>query len=109
MRASREMNSPTLGTKPEKGQYRDAVHVAVVPVIAGERLAPGLHVGFMKDGRMGVVVEPVGIVDPFLKDPVEEGDIFWLCLYMGSITSLRHVWSHKAFKAALPGGGHDNE
>lgn len=91
------MNSPTLGKTPEADQYRDAVHVAVIPAIAGERLAPGTRVGFLKNGRMGVVVEVVGIVDPFLVDVINEGDRFWLCLPPGSITSLRHVWVHPAF------------
>lgn len=34
----------TLGTIIDSGQKRDAIHLAVEPVIAGECLAPGAHV-----------------------------------------------------------------
>lgn len=80
-------------------QTRDAIHVAVVPVFAAEKLFPGNHVGIsgplMHAGR--AFGAPVGIVDPYLTLPVEQGQEFWLFLYPGSVTSLRHVWTHPAF------------
>jgi hypothetical protein len=78
---------------------RDAVHVAVVPMKAAVRLRPGCHV----DRFGGTDYEPVGIVDPFLLQPVEPGQTFWLCLYPGTVTSLRHVWTHPAFEVKVPG------
>lgn len=30
-------------------QFRDAIHVAVAPVVAGEQLHPGDHVGLLQD------------------------------------------------------------
>lgn len=82
----------TLGTIIPDGGGRDAIHVAVVPTVATERLAPGQHVG--KDGTTN---NPVGIVDPFLPGPVFKGERFWLLLYPRTITGLRHVWTHPAF------------
>jgi hypothetical protein len=43
-------------------------------------------------------------VDPFLADPVQPGQMFWLFLYPQTITGLRHVWEHLAFRARLPEG-----
>ena len=100
-------DSPVLGRRVADGERRrDAVHVAIAPVTAAARLSPGEHVGFVADGdteRVGTVredgrpVAPVGIVDPYLTEPVGPGDRFWLCLYPNSVTSLRHVWSSPAF------------
>jgi len=84
-------------------QFKDAIHVAVAPVEAGEKLSPGEYVAIRKDGTaMGPtdVDKEVGIVDPFLRRPVKTGETFWLFLIPGSITSLRHQWSHPAFQDA---------
>jgi hypothetical protein len=85
-------------------QERDAIHVAVTPAIAAENLQPGQHVGFVKEDDTKTVgtksTNLIGIVDPFLKHQVEEGDQFWMFLYPNSVTSLRHNWSHPAFVAA---------
>lgn len=78
-------------------QTRDAIHVAVAPMVAAIDLYPGMHVGLNADGKAGVVEKPIGIVDPFLTSKVLKGDSFWLYLYPGSVTSLRHHWEHPAF------------
>lgn len=82
-------------------QHRDAIHIAVAPVTAGERLHPGERVGFNDPCTTLVLAVPdgdaIGIVDPFLKDAVEKGQEFWMYLFPGSITSLRHEWTHPAF------------
>lgn len=95
----------TLGTIIEDGG-RDAIHLAVEPVIAGERLMPGENIG-LDEGKAynnsrGDIVKFVGIVDPFLKAPVEPGQKFWLVVYPRQITSLRHVWSHPDFEESTP-------
>lgn len=92
----------TLGTIIESGG-RDAIHLAVEPVIAGMGLMPGQDIG-IRDGEAfkymvneKTPVKLVGIVDPFLKEPVLKGQMFWLIVYPRQITSLRHVWEHPDF------------
>lgn len=91
----------TLGTIIEHGE-RDAIHLAVEPVIAGEKLHPGqdicIHAGEARNVGMG---KALGIVDPFLRGPVSKGDKFWLVVYPRQITSLRHVWSHPDFSETV--------
>lgn len=91
-------------------QQRDAIHMAVAPVFAAERLAPGQHVGFIGSGEVGGgAVKLLGIVDPFLPSPVFKGDKFWMFLYPNSITSLRHDWEHPDFFKDAYGGFKSNK
>lgn len=81
---------------------RDAVHIAIAPVTAGERLLPGQHVGvIMAPDVVARSGDHIGIVDPFLTTWIEAGARFYLCLYPNSITSLRHEWTHPSFLASL--------
>ena len=91
----------TLGTIIDERQKRDAIHLAVEPVIAAHRLVAGQHVGFVGLGEVGTCENPVGIVDPFLKYPILAGERFWLVVYPRQITSLRHVWEHPGFPSAV--------
>ncbi len=90
----------TLGTVPiDDQQKRDAIHLAVEPVIAGQILDPGDRVT-VENGIATRVVQTsdgLGIVDPFLERAVRKGERFWLVMYPRTIKSLRHVWSHPAF------------
>ena len=91
----------TLGTIIDATQKRDAIHLAVEPVVAGQTLAPGQDVGLI-EGR-AYIVKPehqLGIVDPFLKEPVKKDQRFWLVVYPRQIHSLRHVWTHPSFADA---------
>ena len=90
-----------LGEMIDGDLKRDAIHMAIAPVVADERLAPGQDVGFVDSAnldRVGQSSDPIGIVDPFLKNLVFRDQKFWLLLYPNTITSLRHDWSHPAFK-----------
>ncbi len=95
----------TIGNIIDEREKRDAIHLAVEPVLATVRVFPGQDVN-----AKGEPVEPfIGIVDPFLKQAVQPGQRFWLVIYPRMIHSLRHVWSHPSFKdepeqVLLPGG-----
>lgn len=82
----------TLGSIISENEKRDAIHLAVENVVAKQKLYPGQDVG-----ADGTTTNPVGIVDPFLKGAVHEGQHFWLVIYPRMIKSLRHVWTHPAF------------
>ena len=91
-------------TEPGEQNQRDAVHIAVVPVMARNNQPSGAHVGVTPDGKEagtpgGLFSSPVGIVDPFLPNGVKAGETFWLFLYQGQVTTLRHEWTHPAFPA----------
>lgn len=103
----------TLGTIIDEHAGRDAIHLAVEPVIAGEELAPGQHIGVQDGHAFSDGVKYVGIVDPFLPRPVRVGERFWLVVFPRTITSLRHVWSHPDFPERVsvtsPGGRAESE
>lgn len=94
----------TLGTIIDERAGRDAIHLAVEPVEAGESLNSGQHV-FLDGGKAYLAAsgdKKVGIVDPFLASTVRAGQRFWLVVYPRQITSLRHVWTHPSFPDAQP-------
>lgn len=95
------MHEIGLGKLITTEQNRDAIHIAVAPVIAAERLAPGQHIGFVEGSATHVRAGEtrLGIVDPFLTDWVEKDQRFFMLLYPNTITSLRHEWVHPAFDA----------
>ena len=107
------MSDPVLGNLVCGDQHRDAIHIAILPVIASEELKPGEHVGLVglpeegkfryhqvgknwddflegSDGYRNLV----GIIDPYLRWPVRKGQQCYLCLYPRSVVSLRHAWTH---------------
>lgn len=89
----------TLGTIIDETCGRDAIHLAVENVKAGEQLFPGQPVA-LSDGTASAKGKHVGIVDPFLKGIVYPGQRFWLVVFPRQITSLRHVWEHPDFPLA---------
>ncbi|MFL9943681.1 hypothetical protein [Paraburkholderia graminis] len=91
----------TLGTIISENEKRDAIHLAVEPVIAGVTLYAGQHIKLI-DGKAYTASreECLGIVDPFVEQTIREGERFWLVVYPRQITSLRHVWEHPSFPAS---------
>lgn len=88
----------TLGTIIDDRQKRDAIHLAVEPVIAGENLKPGTHINITHGTAYKTEIgQGLGIVDPFLLKPVKKGERFWFVMYPRQVQSLRHVWAHPSF------------
>ncbi|AFC21951.1 hypothetical protein GAP32_492 [Cronobacter phage vB_CsaM_GAP32] len=92
----------SLGMIHWQEEKRDAIHLGVEPVVAGEDIAVGANIGIDKDGFAYATdyrtdIKPVGISDPFLKERIQKGESFWLVVYPRQITSLRHCWEHPDF------------
>lgn len=93
------MSEVCLGTVPPEDAQRDAIHIAVVPMIAAVDLRPGERVGLV-DGKAGPARHAIGVVDPYLNCTVLKGERFWLCLNPNTVTGMRHHWSHPRFDSA---------
>ncbi len=92
-----------MGKLIDEKAPRDAVHFAIAPVVAGEKLWPGQHIGLDIDGNVTTsATSKIGIVDPFLLDAVQKGQRFYMMLYPDTITDLRHHWTHPAFDDQPP-------
>ncbi len=92
---------------------KDAVHVAVVSVLAKEAiLFPGqrvvVEVEYDDERRQSFNAVPsneapsVGIIDPFLKAPVQIGQRCLMFLHPDTTKNLRHTWDHPAFPESVP-------
>jgi hypothetical protein len=86
-----------VGRLIDEHEQRDAIHIAIAPVVASEKLFPGQDIGLV-NGNACVCTKPIGIVDPFLKAPVFPEQRFFMFLYPNTITSLKHSWTHPAFE-----------
>lgn len=101
-------DQPELGVVLKGDEGRDAIHIAIVPVIAAQRLCPGDWVRFSDDGERVCITtsdddRALGVIDPYLPEiTVEKGQRCWLFLKPRTITSLRHVWTHPNFTDEAP-------
>jgi hypothetical protein len=76
-------------------ELRDATHVAVYKAQAAHILGRGDYVEVCEGlAYLSNRANSIGIVDPFLKDPVKRGEFFLVVLFPGSTKNLRHHWSH---------------
>lgn len=95
---SNEDTLRSIGKTPPEDAGRDAVHFAVVPVVAGVDFRPGDRAIVIGDKAYPINSgAAIGIIDPFRKGEVFAGERAWLFLNPGSITSLRHTWTHPSF------------
>jgi hypothetical protein len=88
-----------IGTLIDETAQRDAIHIAIAPVLVhNEFCDPGEHVGFLTNGNVSTTAnKKIGIIDPFLKDPVRKGQRCYLFLYPQTVTGMKHHWSHPDF------------
>lgn len=96
---SKQDTQHSLGKLIKEDAKRDAIHIAVAPVVATERLSPGQRIGLVGHDNVQVRANNSGqgIVDPFLQGAVFPGDRFYMWLTPNTITSLRHQWTHPNF------------
>jgi hypothetical protein len=86
---------------------RDAIHVAVVQVIAGQMDLKVGHRIYLSGNNRGFpvaynwkptsLVPSDGVVSPFIymdRHFIQKGDTFWMIMNPSSVTDLRHAWSH---------------
>jgi len=95
----------TIGKLIDESERRDAIHIAMAPVVASQMLLPGEDIGFIASNQVDVgrkCAKHIGIVDPFLEKPVITGERFWMLLYPNTISSLRHEWTHPDFMTIPP-------
>lgn len=87
------MSKSVLGREPEVFGEKDAVHVPIVSVRAGQYLIPGLPCSL--DGRGEAQlnkINPIGIIDPFRQSDIEKGQLCWLLLYPHIVIDVKHTW-----------------
>ncbi len=77
-------------------QVKDAIHVAIMPVVAAENIPAGAHIGLSNDGKACRGTTHLGVADPFLKTKILAGDTFWMFMYPNTVANLRHDWDHPA-------------
>lgn len=101
---------PDLGGPCGDDARRDAIHIAVAPLTLspdGGDAEPGDHFYLDENGHavatMSLNPKAIGVLDPFYRGgSIPAGSRVWGVLYPGTITGLRHVWTHPAFQPRVP-------
>jgi hypothetical protein len=99
------MSKPLIGKILEQGVIynRDAIHVPIMPAIALEELKPGEKIVLKKTGdeTFGAAKSTsnslIGVVDPYLREPVKVGEKFFVWIKPSTVQKLWHEWSHPIF------------
>lgn len=84
----------SLGREPDSLGEKDAVHVAIVSVVAGKPIQPGGRVRLAKDGMAepGGDNDSIGVADPW-GGRIHRGKKFWLMMDIDSVSAVEHTWS----------------
>lgn len=93
-----------LGKTPQELGDKDAIHVAIAAVRAAYMLMPGQHIT-LNDEREAVAAsakQSHGVADPFRKDPILRGDVFWMLLSQDQVPNVQHVWEHPKLDFSPP-------
>jgi hypothetical protein len=98
---AKEVTQETIGQLLHGEHERDAIHIAVLPVICADNwLTPGASIGLVFGSTNEVTYRQhgthQGVVDPYLFSPIRKGDKFWMFVNPNVITGLRHEWIHPA-------------
>lgn len=91
--------SVNLGGKPAQPAVRDALHIAVISMPAGDWLNPGEPVRIYSGTVVGCDrndKDCIGVVDPYISYAAKD-DLVWVCLNPNTVTTVQHVWEHPAF------------
>jgi hypothetical protein len=96
-----------IGKKLSAEAQRDAIHIAVLPVVADDDwIAPGETVR-LAEGTNNLVRRAqggpsIGIADPFLNEPIRKQDRFWVFIHPNTVTGMRHEWEHPQIDHSKP-------
>lgn len=109
----KEDTQKTIGQLLTDETLRDAIHIAVVPVIAAQDLWPGRKVKLVYGSTNTVALQDygghIGVIDPFLPGMVRKGQKCWLFLTPNTVTGMRHEWTHPEFDQPHVAAGESEE
>lgn len=80
---------------------RDAVHIPIVPVIAGGFIKPRSLLTLSKKSsgdifaKVSEMPTSIAVVDPFISETINPGEIFYAWLRPESAQKLWHEWTHR--------------
>lgn len=84
----------SLGREPDRLGDKDAVHVAIVSMIASRPIQPGGRVRIANDGTAepGDDSDGIGVADPW-GGRIHRGKKFWVLMDIDSVSAVEHTWS----------------
>lgn len=102
-----------IGKVNAAGLERDAVHIAVLPVTCAQdylgagqwvKLVYGTNDQVVRAEKCYGIDRTIGVIDPFLSETtsLKKGDRVLVFLQPGTITGLRHQWSHPLVDEIVP-------
>lgn len=91
-----------LGKTPDEIGTKDAIHVAIVSVRAGEYIARGQRFKLNEFNEAVADHDGFAVVDPFRKSDVTRGDVFWGLLDQREVPNVRHEWDHPEINEFIP-------